>query len=410
MSKACILNPVSKKPSMLAEQIGFANYNQVVSKYYDLSNPRFIESFSNENAVPVYNPSVMDSNNDFKLFKHTSVKVTPTLTKHKYSPVDPDSETTTEDTLVILPIKTIIHVPQTGRPYAVGVNGKVVRIESFEDIGVSINNIEEINEVKEITILDKLNDRLGVTHSKPLDAVMDMIFNQISNKEKRIIMSLLINKLHISQQLGVSGHMLNRLAVENGLFRKDFDLLTAIDKYTTSKPEIYSSVDFSSTVNIIDSMNQEVKHDESIITDVNGIRQTDPLTGQYLFRHEYHRQKDKNGNELASPQRIQTSVTNEIDISNPFNRYEKILNINLNEKYSNQHRWHKYISKKALTLLLGVSESMGIKDIRLDPYVTLEGSSGRPYYVRFDTKPIMVDIIKAANKGEAGRVELIDMI
>jgi hypothetical protein len=131
MSKSCIINPINNKASSLADIIGPVAYQQIVEKYYDIENPDFVRSFNVPNASPVFNPVVMDKFDDFKLFNHTTEKVTKTLTKHIYTPTTNISETP-----VIVPVKTLSHIPSIITPYVVGVKGEVTRIESFSDIGV----------------------------------------------------------------------------------------------------------------------------------------------------------------------------------------------------------------------------------------------------------------------------------
>lgn len=431
----CTVNPITRKNSNLAGKLGMVRYSKISNKYYDVNNLELNLQFAIPNTLPVYNPAVLDENGDFKLFKRTKVQLNKKTSKYVYellegqeldNSLDSKGEIYKNKTdIVILPTPSISHHLSSEKPIVTqtkNINNErvVTRIESIgEDVGVSVNNLDENSEndllPEEEIKLQNINNVLNKKYKSLKEAYLDIVFKHLTKEDK----TKLLKTLRAESEMSILNSdrsvrelkNLNRTLVRTAAISNNVDLIKAVDKFLQKKKSavgsninfVFKSVKQKKIVDLFNHRNTEVIHNESIKVDLNGHKMTHPLTGQWLLNHEYHLYKDPNGNLLKEPQKVETSVTNEIDIYSPFNRFKRILDINLGNQ-----RWQGYFPRFTLELLLS-DEFNSEELISINPYTEFEGKNDRiDKFVNFETKPVIVKLMHAAMKND--QQEILNII
>lgn len=425
----CALNPISNKPSKMEQVVGVDNYSKIIDKFYDMKNIDFLMSFYGENTYDIYDPQIMDENNDFKLYKRFKNEVgssSPAKYKYIYIPLerDPstgeyilDSEYT--DSLVILPTVNVLTVEQNYKPYIDNTLG-VERIVSMNDVSVPVDDVDSYDTDKIMSEakqeLNEINSLLNQNFETLFEARLHTV-RSLDTRQRNQLLTILVNKIPNSIKKNMTKRELHAYAFRTALLKNDPFIKRAIDnKLKQLSKSNSSAVKYRSVttpknkkyIDLIHTMNTEVHHDETIDLDEDQNRRINPLTGQYILNHTYYMLKDKDGKVLEEPRKMTTGVTTEIDKANPFNRYRLIMDIDWGKRKGDKFkwRWTKYISDKALKLLMDVDEEI----IQIDPYTELENTVSRGKKTLFNTKQSIVDIVKAANKGEQGKEEIFNIL
>ena len=427
----CTINPITRKKSNLAGKLGMVRYNNISNKYYNTNDLELNLQFSIPNSLPVYNPAILDENGDFKLFKRTKVELNKNTSKYVYellegeeleSSLDSKGEINKNKTdIVILPTPSISHYLLSEKPIVTqtkNINNEriVTRIESLgQDIGVSINNLNENSEndllAEEQVKLKNINNDLKKSYKSLQEAYIDIVFKKLDKTNRTKLLKTLRAKSELLNSNKVNSARalknLNEILIKTATISNDPILTRAIDNFLQKNKSavdsnlnyIFKSVKQKKVVDLFNHRNTEVIHNESIKVDLNGHKLTHPLTGQWLLNHEYHLYKDENGNLLKEPQRVETSVTNEIDIYSPFNRFRKILDVNLGNK-----RWQGYFPKFTIELLLNDEYNEQPLET-INPYEIFENKKDRiAKFVTFETKQVVVDIVKAAMENDQQKI------